>query len=139
MVNWQALLEEEIKEEDHTISLPKDDWRREIAQSLCELYYTQYRSQRGYGYVQQQRVDLRAGSDFNRFMESYMSPLIKFHVWEALFPNRESATSSGAIDEALHLLADTKLVDRIYSGDTITVDRIVGNIRKKRAKFLDLL
>ena len=68
-----------------------------------------------------------------------MTPLGDHEVWEALFPNLESATSAGAIDEALHLLADSKLVDRVYSGDIITVSKIVNNIRKKRAKFLDNL
>ena len=38
-----------------------------------------------------------------------------------------SATSAQAIDEALHLLADTKLVDRVYSGDIVTVTKIVTN------------
>jgi hypothetical protein len=59
-------------------------------------------------------------------------------VWEALFPNRVSATSAQAIDEALHLLADTKLVDRVYSGDIVTVTKIVSNIQKKRGKYLEL-
>jgi hypothetical protein len=78
------------------------------------------------------------GSDFNRFMESHMKPLNKHGIWKALFPNKISATSAGAIDEALHLLADSKLVDRVYSGDIITVNKIVNNIKKKRAKYLDL-
>jgi hypothetical protein len=68
-----------------------------------------------------------------------MQPLEKYAVWEALFPNHLSASSAGAIDEALHLLADTKLVDRVYSGDIVTVQKIVENIKKKRAKYLDIL
>jgi hypothetical protein len=67
-----------------------------------------------------------------------MKPLARHGVWEALFPNRVSATSAQAIDEALHLLADTKLVDRVYSGDFVTVNKIVTNIQKKRAKYLEL-
>lgn len=136
MIDWQALFDE-MDRKDSGVSMPDDDWRQEVAYSLCELYYTQYRTQRGYGAGQ--RIDLRPGSDFNRFMESHMRPLSSHEVWEALFPNRISASSAGAIDEALHLLADTKLVDRVYSGDIITVHKIVNNIRKKRAKYLDML
>ncbi len=137
MIDWQSLMKEEVTGKNNDILLPEDDWRQEAACSLCELYYTQYRTQRGYGSAQ--RIDLRPGSDFNRFMDSHMRPLGDHEVWEALFPNLESATSAGAIDEALHLLADSKLVDRVYSGDIITVSKIVNNIRKKRAKFLDNL
>lgn len=141
MINWQALLDEEEKSKDQKkehsdFSIPEDDWRAEAAHSLCELYYTQYRTQRGYGAGQ--RIDLRPGSDFNRFMESHMQPLGQHEVWEALFPNKVSAGSAGAIDEALHLLADSKIVDRVYSGDLVTVSKIVANIRKKRAKYLDM-
>ena len=67
-----------------------------------------------------------------------MRPLGKYGVWEALFPNRVSSTSAQAIDEALHLLADTKLVDRVYSGDIVTVTKIVANIQKKRGKYLEM-
>jgi hypothetical protein len=138
MINWQQLLDEEVKTRAGIPEgMREDDWRQEAAYSLCELYYTQYRTQRGYGTGA--RIDLRPGSDFNCFLDSHMKPLGDHGVWEALFPNHESATSAGAIDEALHLLADSKLVDRVYSGDIITVNRIVGNIRKKRAKFLDNL
>lgn len=137
MIDWKVLIKEESKGKNIGVDLPEDDWRQEVAYSLCELYYTQYRTQRGYG--SSQRIDLRPGSDFNCFMETHMQPLTEHQVWEALFPNRESATSAGAIDEALHLLADSKLVDRVYSGDIITVNKIVTNIRKKRAKFLDNL
>lgn len=136
MVDWEKLIEEESKEYEEAFDLPDDDWRKEAAHSLCELYYTQYRAQRGYR--TSQRIDLRPGSDFNRFMLSHMKTLGKHGVWESLFPNRVSATSAGAIDEALHLLADTKLVDRVYSGDIITVNKIVSNIQKKRAKYLDM-
>jgi len=137
MIDWQTLLDEEEKNRDYSVQIPKDDWRKEAAFSLCELYYTQYRVQkRATG---SQRIDLRPGSDFNRFMETYMKPLEQYKVWEALFPNRQSATTAGAIDEALHLLADTKLVDRVFSDDIVTVEKIVNNIRKKRAKYLDLL
>jgi hypothetical protein len=137
MVNWRALIEEEKKNKDDRIIVPEDDWRKEVAYSLCELYYSQYRAQRSYS--TSQRIDLRPGSDFHIFMRSHMQPLEKYAVWEALFPNRASASSAGAIDEALHLLADTKLVDRVYSGDIVTVQKIVENIKKKRAKYLDIL
>ena len=136
MINWDVLIKEQSKESDISIKIPEDNWRKEIACSLCELYYTQYRTQRGYS--KSQRIDLRPGSDFNRFMESHMKPLNNHGVWKALFPNHISATSAGAIDEALHLLADSKLVDRVYSGDIVTVNKIVNNIEKKRAKYLDL-
>ena len=138
MINWEALLKEEASTREKETEVPQDDWREEVAYSLCELYYTQFRTQRGYS-SGTQRIDLRPGSDFNRFMESHMKPLKEHGVWEALFPNHESATSAGAIDEALHLLADSKLVDRVYSGDIVTVNKIVNNIRKKRAKYLDTL
>ena len=72
-------------------------------------------------------------------MRTHMKPLEQYDVWEALFPNSSSATTAGAIDEALHLLADTKLVDRVYSGDIVTVQKIVENIKKKRAKYLDVM
>jgi hypothetical protein len=137
MVDWRSLIEEEEKYRDNTVSIPEDDWRKEVAYSLCELYYSQYRAQRSYS--SSQRIDLRPGSDFHVFMRTHMKPLEKYSVWEALFPNRLSAGSAGAIDEALHLLADTKLVDRVYSGDIVTVQKIVENIRKKRAKYLDIL
>ncbi len=132
MVDWKKLLDDDDKlrgGEDEG-----DDWRQEAADSLCELYYETYRTQKGRG---TKRLDLRPGSDFRRFMESHMKPLGKYGVWEALFPNRGSATSAQAIDEALHLLADTKLVDRVYSGDIVTVQKIVSNIQKKRAKYLE--
>lgn len=136
-IDWSALFAEaELEDDTHDqIKYPEDDWRREAADSLCILYYTQYRTQRGY--ANSQRVDFRPGSDFSRFMLSHMKPLDKHKVWEAMFPNRISATSAGALDEALHLLADTKLVDRVYSGDNVTADKIVAGISKKRAKYLD--
>ena len=71
-------------------------------------------------------------------MDSHLRPLAKYSVWEALFPNESSAVSAQAIDEALRLLADTKLVDRVFSGDIVTVTKIVGNILKKRAKYLEM-
>lgn len=137
MIDWDLLLKEgeKLKEKDENI--PTDDWRKEVSYSLCELYYTQYRSQRSYS--QSQRIDLRPGSDFQIFLSSHMRPLDQYAVWEALFPNKASANTAGAIDEALHLLADTKLVDRVYSGDIVTVQKIVDNIRKKRAKYLDMM
>lgn len=137
MIDWRALINENEKIRDDKISIPEDDWRKEVAYSLCELYYSQYRAQRSYS--SSQRIDLRPGSDFHIFMRSHMKPLEQYGVWEALFPNHISAGSAGAIDEALHLLADTKLVDRVYSGDIVTVQKIVENIRKKRAKYLDIL
>lgn len=137
MVDWRSLIEEEAKLHDDAVNVPIDDWRDEVAYSLCELYYSQYRAQRSYS--TNQRIDLRPGSDFHVFMRSHMLPLDQYSVWEALFPNRSSATTAGAIDEALHLLADTKLVDRVYSGDIVTVQKIVENIKKKRAKYLDIL
>jgi hypothetical protein len=134
MVDWKKLLEDEDRERARLGDGDEnDDWRQEAADSLCELYYETYRQQKSRG----KRLDLRPGSDFRRFMDSHLRPLAKHGVWEALFPNRSSATSAQAIDEALHLLADTKLVDRVYSGDIVTVTKIVNNIQKKRAKYLE--
>ncbi len=137
MIDWRKLIDEEQKFQDNHLKVPEDDWRKEVAYSLCELYYSQYRAQRSYS--SSQRIDLRPGSDFHVFMRTHMQPLEQYEVWEALFPNSPSASTAGALDEALHLLADTKLVDRVYSGDIVTVQKIVENIRKKRAKYLDLL
>lgn len=137
MIDWRSLIDAEKQRPDPMVKIPEDDWRKEAAYSLCELYYSQYRAQRSYSSYQ--RIDLRPGSDFHVFMRSHMQPLEKYLVWEALFPNKPSASSAGAIDEALHLLADTKLVDRVYSGDIVTVQKIVENIRKKRAKYMDIL
>ncbi len=137
MIDWRSLIDEEDKLKDNGLYVPEDDWRKEVAYSLCELYYSQYRAQRSYS--TNQRIDLRPGSDFHVFMRTHMQPLEQYEVWEALFPNFASASTAGALDEALHLLADTKLVDRVYSGDIVTVQKIVENIRKKRAKYLDML
>lgn len=133
MVDWKRLLEDDERARAGSDD-ENEDWRQEAADSLCELYYETYRQQKGRG----KRLDLRPGSDFRRFMETHLRPLQKHGVWEALFPNRASATSAQALDEALHLLADTKLVDRVYSGDIVTVTKIVNNIQKKRAKYLEL-
>ena len=131
MVDWDGLLADDDAErgkEDSTL-----DWKTEAADSLCELYYESYRMQKRSG----ARIDLRQGSDYQRFVESHMRPLGDHGVWDALFPNKISATSAQAIDEALHLLADTKLVDRIYSGDIVTANKLILNIKKKRAKYLE--
>lgn len=133
MIDWKKLLEDDERARA-TSGEDNDDWRQEAADSLCELYYETYRAQKGRG----KRLDLRPGSDFRRFMDSHLKPLARHSVWEALFPNRASATSAQAIDEALHLLADTKLVDRVFSGDIVTVTKIVTNMQKKRAKYLEL-
>lgn len=133
MVDWKKLLEDDERARASS-GEDNDDWRQEAADSLCELYYETYRAQKGRG----KRLDLRPGSDFRRFTDSHLKPLARHSVWEALFPNRASATSAQALDEALHLLADTKLVDRVYSGDIVTVTKIVANIQKKRAKYLEL-
>lgn len=133
MVDWHRLLEDDERARAGS-SDENEDWRQEAADSLCELYYETYRQQKGRG----KRIDLRPGSDFRRFLDTHLRPLQKHGVWEALFPNRASGTSAQALDEALHLLADTKLVDRVYSGDIVTVTKIVANILKKRAKYLEL-
>ncbi len=133
MVDWKKLLDDDERARASS-GEDNDDWRQEAADSLCELYYETYRAQKGRG----KRLDLRPGSDFRRFMDSHLKPLARHNVWEALFPNRASATSAQAIDEALHLLADTKLVDRVFSGDIVTVTKIVTNMQKKRAKYLEL-
>jgi hypothetical protein len=138
MVNWNALLaddEEERREKRSTGDDGKELWRQEAADSLCELYYETYRLQKRGAAA---RIDLRPGSDYQRFLETHMRPLGKHGVWEALFPNEMSAMSAQAIDEALHLLADTKLVDRIYADDLVTASKLILNIKKKRAKYLEM-
>lgn len=133
MVDWEALLDDEDDERRKSGDDNREDWRQEAADSLCELYYETYRTQKRSG----KRIDLRPGSDYHRFVDTHMRPLAAHGVWEALFPNEASARSAQAIDEALHLLADTKLVDRIYSGDIVTATKLVNNIKKKRAKYLE--
>ena len=135
MIDWKKLIELEHQMEHKPFKL---NWREEISYSLCELYYTQYRTPHRHGRTSQ-RIDLRPGSDFNIFMESHMKPLDMYNVWGALFPNEESASSASALDEALRLLADSKIVDRIYSKDIITVQKLIVTIKKKRAKYLDTL
>lgn len=134
MIDWRAL-RAEVESETETVQA-KEVWRNDAAESICELYFETYKANGGRGSTA--RIDHRRGSDFRRYMDSHLTPLHKHGVWEALFPNKLSATSAGAIDEALHLLADSKLVDRVYSDDIVTVNKIVGNIKKKRAKYLEL-
>ncbi|QQG34986.1 MAG: hypothetical protein HYS16_00035 [Deltaproteobacteria bacterium] len=131
MLDWKKLTN--FANEKNNIS--KIDWRQEAAYSICELYYLQFKTQ---SYGNNQRLDLRPGSDFNRFIDTYMEALSKHNVWLALFPNESSATSAYALDEALHLLADSKIIDRIFSGDTVTVQKLVSTIRRKRMKYIEL-
>lgn len=133
MVDWDSLLADEQDERKKSGTDGVEDWRQEAADSLCELYYETYRAQKRSG----KRIDLRPGSDYHRFVDTHMRPLADHGVWEALFPNEASARSAQAIDEALHLLADTKLVDRVYSGDIVTANKLINNIKKKRAKYLE--
>lgn len=133
MVDWEALLDDDEAQRAKSEE-SGEDWRQEAADSLCELYYETYRAQKRSG----KRIDLRPGSDYHRFVASHMAPLSQHGVWEALFPNEMSARSAQAIDEALHLLADTKLVDRVYSGDIVTATKLILNIKKKRAKYLEM-
>lgn len=138
MIDWKKLIEVGKEIESQLLVKPFQlNWRVEISYSLCELYYTQYKTPQRYSTGQ--RIDLRPGSDFNIYMESHMKPLDKYLIWDALFPNEESSSSAGALDEALRLLADSKIVDRVYSGDIVTVQKLVATIRKKRAKYLDNL
>lgn len=136
MVDWKQLLLDDENDRRKANGEGDEAWRHEAAESLCELYYETYRAQKRRGGTGH-RIDHRPGSDFQRFLESHLRPLARYGVWEALFPNRLSAMSAQAIDEALHLLADTKLVDRVYSGDIVTVTKIIGNIQKKRGKYLE--
>lgn len=128
MMDWEQLYQEVKSKKD--FRLPQDDWRREVIESMYELYYSHYRIGRGC-----QRIDTRPGSDYDQFIKSHMEPLAKYKVWEALFPTQESAQKAIAIDEALRLIADTKIVDRVYSKDIVTVRKIVLHIRKKREKY----
>jgi len=135
MINWIQLfkLTDSITKKQYYIN--KNNWRKEAIESICELYYTQYRGKKGYNHFK--RINQRPGSDYNRFIESHIKPLEKYYIWEALFPNIKSTFYANALDEALHLMADTKLIDRVYAGDLITVKKIVLAIKKKRAKYLD--
>ena len=101
---------------------------------MSELYYETYRSN---GRGATRRIDHRPGSDFQRFLASHMAPLGKYGVLGSTFSKQTVSHLSRAIDEALHLLADTKLVDCVYSGDIITVNKIISNVRKKRAKYIE--
>ncbi len=145
-VNWDALLEDDDvwrakmskKKGEKAVQDDGEDtiWRNEAADSLAELYYETYRIQKRRG--GSQRLDLRPGSDFQRYISSHIKPLGKYGLWEALFPCPAAARSAQAIDEALLLLADTKLVDRVYSGDIVTAKKLILNIEKKRAKYLEM-
>lgn len=134
MFDWKTLIE--IKK-THIKNTPPllHNWREEAAYSICEAYYLQFKTQR---LNNNQRIDFRPGSDFSRFMETYVPALTKHNVWIALFPNKISSSSAYALDEALNLLADSKIIDRIYSGDIVTVQKLVSTIRKKRMKYIDL-
>jgi hypothetical protein len=136
MINWKKLLSIKINTKKKFIT-PMENWRKEATHSLCELYYVQHKTYTKYG--GSEKIDFREKSDFNRFMNSHMRPLAKHGIWEAIFPNKKSATSAAAIDEALNLLTNSKLVDRVYSNDIITVNKIVLDIKKKRAKYLDIM
>ncbi|MCP4503479.1 MAG: hypothetical protein GY822_26405 [Deltaproteobacteria bacterium] len=139
MVDWQELLDDDEQwRTKQNKGTDEADWRQEAADSLCELFYETYRAQRRGSAAGTQRIDHRPGSDYQRYLDSHLRPLAKYGVWESLFPNETSAKSAQALDEALHLLADTKLVDRIYSGDIVTANKLVNNIQKKRAKYLEL-
>ncbi len=139
-IDWDALLEDDKNWRAETDGIEVEDteniWRQEAADSLSELYYETYRIKKGRSGTQ--RLDLRPGSDFRRYIESHIKPLSQHGVWEALFPCQAAARSAQAIDEALHLLADTKLIDRIYSGDIVTAKKLIGAIEKKRAKYLEM-
>ncbi len=136
-MDWKRLIQEVEKGGFEACQPSDDDWRTEAAESMCELYYLHYRSGRGLN--RNRRVDLRPGSDYDHFVKAYMEPLTKYKVWEALFPSPASTQRAGAIDEALRLLADTKLVDRIYSEDIVTAKKIIINIHKKRERYTDAM
>ena len=55
MIDWRSLMDADKKLPDIKIAVPEDDWRKEVAYSLCELYYSQYRSQRSYSANQRTR------------------------------------------------------------------------------------
>ena len=139
-IDWAALLADDDEQRalakvSSSLEVEQEEWRQEAADSLSELYYETYKAPKRGG---ARRIDHRPGSDYRRFIESHMKPLAAHGVWEALFPNQASARSAQAIDEALTLLADTKVVDRIYSGDIVTATKLIGNIAKKRAKYLEM-
>jgi len=59
MVDWDALLADD--DAAKTRLEDDDEWRQEAADSVSELYYETYRSQK-----KGARIDLRAGSDSNK-------------------------------------------------------------------------
>lgn len=134
---WSLLLSEYHSTSDPGIKIPDDDWKTEIIHSICEQYYLRFKTRRGSR--KNQRIDYRPASDFSRFWRSHLKPLKKYKVWEAMFPNRYSASSAIALDEAILLLYESNIVDRIYSGDLVTVQKIISDIKEKRAKYLDIL
>lgn len=108
------------------------NWRKEAILSVCEIYYIIVKAKKGYG---SKVIDLRQGSDFNIFINTYMLPLEKYKVWKALFPNKISAQTSYNMDEAVKLLLNYKLVDMISEGNVITVSRIICIIKEIRFKY----
>ena len=132
MINWSELILIENSIRIKTFFLPKNDWREEIASSICELYYIQCVLKRN---EKKNEVILINNVKFNRFLKIYMKPLKKYFLWEALFPTFASTNSANAIDEALILLVESKLIDCVYSGDEIAINKIIFEIKKKRAKY----
>lgn len=134
MVNWELLIKVEKETRNQIFKKRKINWRDEAKYSICELYYTQYKAKKS---GSNERIDFRTGSDFNEFMKTHIEPLNQFEIWPVLFPSLESTQTANAINEALHLLVDSKIIDRVYSGDVITVFKLIPVIRKKRSKYLD--
>jgi len=137
MINWDKLLSLRTTYKiNNDIVNSSSYWRKEATESICELYYTQYKNkQKNYHFSKY--INQKFGADYNKFIESHINPLEKYNIWEALFPNIKSTLYASALDEALHLIADTKLIDRVYAGDLITVKKIIFAIRRKRTKYLD--
>jgi hypothetical protein len=134
MIKWDKLLS---LKKFYTWNEHVDYWRIDAIESICELYYIQHRNKKKGTHIYR-KINRSPNSDYNRFIESHISPLEKYHIWEALFPNVKSTLYASALDEALHLIADTKLIDRVYAGDLIIVKKIIFAIRRKRSKYLNI-
>ena len=134
MIKWDKLI---YLEKFYIWDTNEDYWRVDAIDSICELYYIQHRHKKK-GIHIHKKINRRPNSDYNRFIESHITPLEKYHIWEALFPNIKSTLYASALDEALRLIADTKLIDRVYAGDLIIVKKIIFAIRRKRSKYLNI-
>jgi hypothetical protein len=135
MIKWTKMLSIVLLNKDHSVKCSY--WKKEAIESICELYYMKYKNTSQKSILLKKNIKYFS-ADYFKFLETHIRPLEKYNIWDALFPNIKSILYANALDEALRLVADTKLIDRIYTGDLSTVKKIVFAIRKKRAKYLNM-